>query len=413
MRNYAPMVNAGRELAQAFALQPAIEQRAAGNAIADSMRMALAGSKIGKYNSETDLNRKRLEGMDEGQNMFMRGMTGLNQQQLDELSSAIEQGWKERRVDGPPTPAGQPPVANIPPDWYTPEVKDRFNQAQVAMGANMAGTGKTNGEQLVNAMQNAINIGRQDSMIGNSNDPNDIARAMAAVAGKPTVSVQGGVAYRPYGSPDDVNWQGRVGGAPGAPDGTPGNILDTKTIVSMYDKQKRLLMEMRAEAQQFNPDLPLAKMTDQQIDMSVQKNINEMVRFLSGEKSVNPPVAENTPDDFYEFLKAKYPEMPDEKRRLEVKKRFNDWEGSTSKVDQLGLMEAFSSRAGELKRANDQETLKRVKLTVDRSISQKTMSPGMARSLLKQLNGVGDVGTDNALLQQYKRELQAYLDGRK
>ena len=75
MRNYAPMVNAGRELAQAFALQPAIEQRAAGNAIADSMRMALAGSKIGKYNSETDLNRKRLEGMDTGRDILAGRMT--------------------------------------------------------------------------------------------------------------------------------------------------------------------------------------------------------------------------------------------------------------------------------------------------------------------------------------------------
>lgn len=413
MRNYAPMMNAGQDLAKAFAMRPAIEQQAAGNSMADAMQGALAQSKIGKYNSETDLNRKRLDGMDTGRERFMRGTTGLNQTQLDELRTGLDTGWKAQ-TDAPPTPAGQYPVANVPiPDWATPQVTNRFNQANAAIGASMAATGDTNGEQLANAFQKVFNVGRQDSMIGNSNDPNDIAAAMAAVAGKPTVDMQGGIAYRPYGNPADVNGQGRVGGAPGMPDGIPGNILDTKTIVGMYDKQKRLLMKMRAEAQQFQPDSPLAQMTDQQIDMSVQKNINEMVRFLSGEKPVDAPVAENTPEAFYEFLKAKNPKMPDEQRRLEVKKRFNDWEGSTSKVDQLGLVSAFADRSGELTRANDQETLKRVKLTIERGISQKTMSPGMARALLKQLSGVGDVGTDNALLQQYKRELQAYLDSRK
>ena len=208
MRNYAPMVDAGRELAQAFAMQPAIEQQAAGNSIANSMQAALAQAKINKYKSETDLNTKQLQGIDEGRDLFMQGATGLDQDKISQLASALTEGWKTQAA-GPPTPDGQfPQMKTTAPNWATPQVADRFNQARVAMGANMAGTGKTNGEQLVNAMQGAINIGRQDQMIAGKANPNDIAAAMAATAGKPTVDVtSSGIGFNPYGDQNNLNTQ--------------------------------------------------------------------------------------------------------------------------------------------------------------------------------------------------------------
>jgi len=206
MRNYAPLARGGYDLGKAFAMAPQMESQGAGNAMANAIRDALNQARIGKVNSETDLNQQRLAGVDSGRQMFMQGATGLAQPQLNELAQAMTQGFPQVPAEGPPTPDGQFPTMTDRPDWASQPVMDQFNQAQMALGANMAGTGKTHGEQLVAAMQGAANLGRQNQMIAGTLDPNRVAPAMAATAGKPIVDVTGsGIAFNPYGDVNHLN----------------------------------------------------------------------------------------------------------------------------------------------------------------------------------------------------------------
>ncbi len=205
MRHYAPMGRGVYELARAFAMAPAVEKAAERRAMNDALTGALTQARIENYRTEADLNRRRLAGMEEGRNRFLAGATGLTRQQLDELDRAMQEGWM-RQAEGPPTPTGEYPMMDTRPDWATPDVENRFRQANLALGANLVGTGKTNGEQLVAALQRAQNLGLQRKMLAGEADPNDIARIMGAMAGKPTVDVTGsGIAFNPYGDKNDLN----------------------------------------------------------------------------------------------------------------------------------------------------------------------------------------------------------------
>jgi len=135
--------------------------------------------------------------------------------QLEELTRNIRNGWM-KQAEGPPAPTLDvktgDPVLEYPtmraekPAWYTPDVERRFQQANMALGAAQLGTGQTNAEKLMAALQTATNLGRQDSIIAGEADPAAIARAMAATAGKPTVDVTAsGIAFNPYGDKTDLN----------------------------------------------------------------------------------------------------------------------------------------------------------------------------------------------------------------
>ena len=354
MRNYAPMVDAGQELGQVFAMQPAIEQNAASEAIANAMKVALEQAKINKYNSEAELNQQRLSGTKEGRDLFMQGTTGLNQQQLDQLTTAMQQGWTAR-ADGPPTVDNQYPMVNIEkPGWVTPEVTSRFNQAQAAMGANMAGTGNSNAEQIIKAMQGAVNIGRQDDMIAGKADPTNIASAMAAAAGKPRVDVTGsGIAYNPYGNPNDLNTQAfdranevkakatvdaALSRAKASGNQLPAEAKLVQFYMSLnypkeqaiemarsrknqslrdlaaelYMDQYTILSKMRSDA--LDPNSPIAQMTDEEMDRQIQAQVANAIAFLKQkekdfEATGAPPVngAQRAPDgNWYIFKEGRY-----------------------------------------------------------------------------------------------------------
>ncbi len=241
-RNYAPMARGAYELARAFAMAPAVERRASRAAMQDALDGALAQARIDKYRTDAELGRQRLAGMEEGRNRFLAGATGLTQPQLDELNRAMNEGWL-RQAEGPPTPAGEYPVMDGRPDWATPEVEDRFRQANLALGANLIGTGKTNANQLVAALQGALNLGLQRKLLDGKAQPEAVARVMGAMAGKPTVDVTGsGIAFDPYGNKTDLNVEPfmakaqAAGGAGGSGAGGGARLPNTARMIEYYQR---------------------------------------------------------------------------------------------------------------------------------------------------------------------------------
>lgn len=203
MRSYYNLANSGEKLARAFTTGGITQQKAASKARSNFARDQ-------KYLSDAALNQQRLQGMDQGQDMFMQGTTGLNQQQLDLMNAFTQNGqqWEEQAA-GPPTPQGEyPTIQTESPEWYSPDVQDRYNTARATMGLNLAGTGDSNAKQIADAFQGMINIGRQDDVISGKANPADIAKAIGATEGEPMVDVTGsGIAFDRYGDKNDLNTQ--------------------------------------------------------------------------------------------------------------------------------------------------------------------------------------------------------------
>ena len=217
MRNYATLSQGAYALGKALASAPGIEKAYERRAMADAMRNALGQARTRKYLVDAALGERQLASMDEGRDRFLQGATGLSQPQIAELTRNLRNGWMKQAA-GPPAPTidtktGDPmlefPTMRVErPAWYTPDVEQRFRQANMALGAAQLGTGKTNAEKLMAALQTATNLGRQDRIIAGEADPAAIARAMAATAGKPTVDVTAsGIAFNPYGDKNDLNTQ--------------------------------------------------------------------------------------------------------------------------------------------------------------------------------------------------------------
>jgi len=189
-----------------------VENKSFADTLAAKMGMAAKAAQAEKYKSEANLNKQRFENMDVGRNQFMEGATGLSQPQLEILNAFKKSGQyqSQQRAEGPPTQTGEVPTmlqpTDVQPEWLTPEVSDKYNRARMTSGANMMGTGKSNAEQIMDALISGANLNRQDDMINGSLDPNRVAPAMAATAGKPTVDVTGsGIAFNPYGNTENLN----------------------------------------------------------------------------------------------------------------------------------------------------------------------------------------------------------------
>ena len=196
MRNYSNMNSGVSDLVQAFMGASGTEQQAYQKSLSDVFRNQSNQASARKNNAAASLDERRLNDMDTGNQNFMQGATGLQQPQLNELSEIMLNGFNEKRTEGPPTADGVAPVEYDKPHWLTSSVQDKYNRAQMTMGANQAGTGKTNAEQMINALQGAANINRQDNIISGEADPSAIGKAMAATAGKSLTDVTGsGIAY--------------------------------------------------------------------------------------------------------------------------------------------------------------------------------------------------------------------------
>lgn len=206
MRNFTPLMRGGRNLGAAMGGQDAIEGKAYEEEMAKLMMSANRQAQAQKHQTEAALNEERLRNMRAGRETFMQNATGLPQDQYGELATAMQEGWMQKEAEGPPTPDGVYPTMDDIPAFVTPEVVDRYRTGQMTLAANDVATGKTNAEQLMATMQAAMELGRQDKMISGQMDPDAVAAAMAATAGKPTVDVTGsGIAFKPYGDPQDLN----------------------------------------------------------------------------------------------------------------------------------------------------------------------------------------------------------------
>jgi len=185
----------------------AIEEKSFADALNAKMNFAANHARANKLNSEAALNTDRLENMDTGREQFMQGATNLTQPQLDIMNAFMKSGQYQQQDDGPPTAQGDVSMMAIEkPEWVTPEVTNKYGRARMVSGANMMGTGKSNAEQIINALLSGANLSRQDQMIEGTLNPEVVAPAMAATAGKPTYNVtSSGIGYKPYGGAEDID----------------------------------------------------------------------------------------------------------------------------------------------------------------------------------------------------------------
>ena len=115
-------------------------------------------------------------------------------------------GFPQGRTEGPPTAAGEVPTMEQVPDWYTPEVEQAYNQTQQVIGLNDLATGDSKANDLVKVLMDLKGQQLQEDVLAGKQDPNKVAQAVAAAAGKPTVDVTAsGIAYNPFGDKNELN----------------------------------------------------------------------------------------------------------------------------------------------------------------------------------------------------------------
>lgn len=179
--DYSPVYRGARELGGSFG----------GGSMKDAMIAVLNQKKAEEI-------QQRMDSIKSGPGQFLQGFTGLKPGQLTEMDQMMAQGgWPQA---GPPTAAGEMSVADLPPNWYNPEVQGKYNQGQQLIGMQSMAGNKGNPSQMAQALQDIVNMGRQEKMISGETPPNKVAAAMAAIAGKPVRSMTGsGIDYDPYG----------------------------------------------------------------------------------------------------------------------------------------------------------------------------------------------------------------------
>jgi hypothetical protein len=206
MRDYTQLNRGAVQLGTTVGGGNSIEQQSYADTMAKLMANSAREAQTRKNNSDAALNEQRLQNMRSGRDTFLRNATGLNESQYDQLINGMRHGWALKQAEGPPTPDGTYPTMEDRPAWATPDVINRYRTGEMALSANDVGTGKTSAEQLMGAMQDAVNLNRQDAIINGQVDPDKVAAAMAAVAGKPTMDVtSSGIAFKPYGGTKDIN----------------------------------------------------------------------------------------------------------------------------------------------------------------------------------------------------------------
>lgn len=99
-------------------------------------------------------------------NKIAAGLAGINETQLPDVEAFM---------------SGAAPA----PEFFTPEVQQRFNQGRGAYLANLGATGDSNAEQMVKAFELLSKRGDLDRTMANPNQAGNVGQAYAAVEGKP------------------------------------------------------------------------------------------------------------------------------------------------------------------------------------------------------------------------------------
>jgi hypothetical protein len=87
---------------------------------------------------------------------------------------------------------------------FTPEQDNAVRTSLAALMTEPMLTGKTNYQQLMKGMETGSGLGREDQILSGQIDPETVAAAMAAMAGKPTYAIDSNVGFKPYGGPEDI-----------------------------------------------------------------------------------------------------------------------------------------------------------------------------------------------------------------
>lgn len=195
MRNYAPIEKGARDIARGFATE------------GDAVASILAQARARKANADAALSEDRLTNKATGQRRFVAGATGLRDDQAEQLIAALSgKGFPQGPTEGPPTAQGDYPTMEQVPQWVTPEVRQNYNQAQQVIGLNDMAHGDSKANDLVKVLLDLKGQQLQNDVLSGTQDPDKVAQAVAAVAGKPTVDVTGtGISYNPYGDKSDLN----------------------------------------------------------------------------------------------------------------------------------------------------------------------------------------------------------------
>ena len=202
MRTYAPLNNSAEELAAAFAMNNSDFAKGEAEAIAAQFKHGGNSAKARKYNAGAALDEYRLQQMKQGRNDYLSAATGLREDQLAELLAAMQSGYQQPAEGDSAIVEGEQPTTMQKPEYLTPELERRLNTARQTLALNDVSTGNTNAEQLAKTMGLVRGHDMQDQIIEGSADPNDIAAAMAATAGK---------AFEVHRTTNDVDGRGQGG----------------------------------------------------------------------------------------------------------------------------------------------------------------------------------------------------------
>lgn len=188
----APWASVGKSLFQGQA-----NYEAGRSKMADALaREAMMQSHTGLYNAQAqktqqeaaNLEQRRQYQSPEFATRIAAGLAGLSEQQGGDLAGYQSRGnWGMNPAKELPIDQAGPPVPELPksaPDWYSPQIEQRFNQARGAHMANLGGTGNTNAEQMINAYAKLLGQGRIDAAIADPRKVADFGKAMAASQGK-------------------------------------------------------------------------------------------------------------------------------------------------------------------------------------------------------------------------------------
>lgn len=201
-RNYSPLYQGAQDAAFSLGAAPAYRRRGEAYGAQDSAQQLADAARAGKLEAETALLQQRRKTMTTAPQEFLSAVTGLDQNQISQLSQAMLNGWRQRD-QGPPTAEGQEPQINIAkPAWVTPNVEQRFNTGRSALALGNVASGDSNADQLAKAFTQMSGNMREEAAMGGNSSPAALAQVMAASAGKPMRDVtNSGIDYNPFAKP--------------------------------------------------------------------------------------------------------------------------------------------------------------------------------------------------------------------
>ena len=155
----------------------------------------MLGSHTNLYNAQAQKTQEEAQGLaqrrqyqnPEFSSKVAAALAGLNDSQGSELSNYQQNGnWGVN--PGKELPAWQegPPMPDMPksaPNWYTPQLEQRVNQARGVVLGNLAGTGNSKIDDMAKAFTELLGQGRIDQAIADPQQAALLGRAIAASKG--------------------------------------------------------------------------------------------------------------------------------------------------------------------------------------------------------------------------------------